>query len=73
MKKVSYKGALWCPVRDAARYLRTNAADIRVLMGSGDLAYTQLRPNRPLYVSVSDLVKIQTHKMAEKYDRPRSK
>ena len=68
MKKVAHKGALWCSVGDAAHYLRTNANKIRVLMGSGELAYTQLRLNGNLYVSVSDLVKLQTQKMAAKRD-----
>jgi len=64
MKKVNHKGALWCSVGDAARYLHTNANKIRTLMGSGELAHTQLRLNGNLYVSVGDLVKLQTQRMA---------
>jgi hypothetical protein len=68
MKKVSHKGALCCSVGDAVHYLRTNANKIRALMGSGQLAYTQLRLNGNLYVSVGDLVKLQTQKMAAQRD-----
>jgi len=73
MKKMSHKGALWCSVSDAARYLHTNANKIRALMGSGELAYTQLRLNGNLYVSVGDLVKLQTQKMAAQREADSSK
>jgi hypothetical protein len=63
MKKVSHNGALWCPVSDAARYLRTNAAKVREFMSAGKLAYTQIRRNGQIYVSVSDLVKLQTERV----------
>lgn len=66
MKKVTHKGAQWCSVGDGARYLHTNANKIRELMGSGELAWTQLRLNGILYVSISDLVKIQTKRLNER-------
>ena len=66
MKKVSQDGTLWCPVPDAARYLRTTAPKIRALMGEGRLTCTQIRKNGQIYVSVSDLVKIQTQRVNQK-------
>lgn len=59
MKKVSHAGHIWCTVEDGSHYLKTNANKIRAFMGSGEIAYTQIRPGGRLYVSVADLLKIK--------------
>lgn len=59
MRKVERDGEHWCSVGEGAAYLGTNAQKIRVLMGSGDLRYTQLRLNGRLYVNVKDLVRLR--------------
>jgi len=66
MRKVTHNGASWCSVGHAALYLRTNAQKVRELMGSGELAYMQKRVNGTIFVSVTDLVKIQTARLAPK-------
>ena len=59
MQKVAHQGKVWCKVGDAAAYLHTNANKIRGMMGDGRLSYTQIKANGPIYVSVSELMKIQ--------------
>jgi hypothetical protein len=63
MKKVTYNGALWCTVEDASHYLKTNTTKVKALMMAGKLAYTQIRANGRIYVSLSDLVKVQTERL----------
>jgi len=45
MKKVVHDGQTWCTVEDGSHYLKTNTNKIRAFMGSGQLAYTQIRRN----------------------------
>jgi len=59
MRKVERDGELWCSVGHGAAYLGTNAQKIRALMGSGELRHTQMRVNGPLYVSVTDLIRLR--------------
>lgn len=63
MRIVLKDGVKWCPVPDAARYLKTNAPVIRKLMGEGKLTYAQMRKNGPIYVSLSDVVKVQNERL----------
>ena len=71
-KKVTHKGKIWCPVADAARYLRTTHQKVRNLMGS-ELDYTQIRKNGNLYVSVDDLVKVQIANLTDRTKRSGSR
>ena len=59
MKKVFYNGELWCGVSDGAAFLKTSTPKMRILMGSGELRYVQLRENGRLHVSVSDLFQLR--------------
>lgn len=60
MRKVVKDGRVWCRVFDAARYLHTTQETIRRYMGTGELAYAQMRRNGDPYVSVTDLVALKT-------------
>jgi hypothetical protein len=63
MNIVEHAGAKWCTVEDGARYLRTTTPKVRELMGANKLGYTQIRANGRVYVSVAELVEIQTAKV----------
>jgi hypothetical protein len=57
-EKLIFEGKPRYSLPDAARYLGTTTPKIKLLMGSGALAWTQIRVNGPLIVSTEDLVKI---------------
>jgi hypothetical protein len=57
MKIVVQDGADWCPVTDAARYLKKSTTHVRLLMGEGNLIYSRIGPDGSIYISVSDLTK----------------
>ena len=54
--KVILDGAVYYSVPATAKLLGVTKPQVRILMGKGELEWTQFQPNGPLYVAAISLV-----------------
>ena len=64
--KVTHAGKTYYSVGGAAKLLSTNTMKVKQLMGDGNLEWSNLRVNGPLYISEASILAYQREQLERK-------